>query len=301
MPIKVYLTESQLKKILNEELGIARKVLDLTKIIARMVLDCYHNRVFNKHFKVSIGDKSLQVHFLHKVFDNKEGLRTFINQGGLKNGYSKNENTLFLTSASIKGKKINEMDVLDTIQHEVEHWWQTTNAEKPLYNTEYDFVQTHIKSSNWALSTICEVNYFTKHFEIDAYVNGAYSVLNKEGIKTCDEFIYKTNIKELILKYDELRYRISAITYESAEYQEAVRIVNINQVKIKTDKKQMLKLLNDGEKYLKNKVGKAWTHYIAMNTSNNVDENVYTDPLLKTINPSWSREQKLLGKTLDVI
>lgn len=101
-----------------------------------------------------------------------------------KNSYNINTNTISITIISINGK-IDIHTVEDTIMHEIEHLYQTNKSGKELLKTDKDKVayqnasinKTNIQNN--AIRAIGNIFYFSKKFEQDAQVNGAYGYMMK--------------------------------------------------------------------------------------------------------------------------
>ena len=288
---KIIITERQLYEIINEELGIANQVVNISKKIEEKIFTAIEQ---NHSINFKIND--LNVVFSIYNFNSVEELYERYSNNEIRDGYSYSENTLYLSYINLNGyPKYEQMTNLkNTIQHEVEHYWQSKNAKKSLSTTQYQHITNGLYSNNLIVATICKILYYAKHIEIDANVNGAYNESNGKNITTFDEFIEKTGLSHLFETFKENEKAIDKWNYESYYFYDAVKYVKKNNIiKFNTIQELIIKLkdvLLKSKEYLVRKTARAYTLYMKNNEVNNISINEEVDiwlnnPLYKTISP----------------
>ena len=182
-----------LKEIIAEELGISNKVSLLTLRIKNLIsndfakhknLESFHYNMPLSNLKyVSVYGNKLTVNFendklsvLFFVLDKNDDAY-HVYKSKYSSGYSsdKNQITLYLESFS---NKIVWHESNSTIQHEVEHYFQTYKKGKPL-STREDIVKYNtfiemFKSNDMYKQLIGGIYYFYTKVEQNAIVNGLY-------------------------------------------------------------------------------------------------------------------------------
>ena len=190
---RIYITEGQFNTLLNEELGIAREVVDLSDIIEKKVysfLDSNSNSFLDNI--VNDLNISLKKYYFTNMDEYYDSYYTTPKK--YKNGYSKSDNTIYLTFIIIDGILCVD-NIENTIQHEVEHYWQCKNKKTPLSTNHYQELVKLIDNNNPYISTIAEIIFLSKKFEIDAEINGAFAqIKNNPDIETLNDVLEKKKI-----------------------------------------------------------------------------------------------------------
>ena len=288
---KIIITEKQFQKILSEELGIADKVVCISKIIEKKIFTS-----IEQNHSITFKANDLNIVFKIHNFNTIEELYKKYSSNEILDGYSYSENTLYLSYIKLNGyPKYEQMDAIkSTIQHEVEHYWQSKNAKKSLSTTQYQHIVNGLYSNNLIISTICKIIYYSKHIEIDAHVNGAYNQSKEKNILSFDEFIEKTDLFQLFKTFKENEKSIDKWNYESYYFYDAVKYIKqTNILKFNTIQELISKLkdiLLKSKKYLIRKTARAYTLYVKNNEINNmsIDEEInrwLNNSLYKTIKP----------------
>ena len=173
---RIFITEQQFNTLLNEELGIAKNVIAISDNIEKIVfpfLDSDEMKLSESYYK---------------------------NPEPFKNGYSKDDKTIYLPFITIDGI-LSVDNIENTIQHEVEHYWQCKNKKTPLSTNHYQELVSLIDNNNPYISTIAEIIFLSKKFEIDAEINGAFAELKtKTNIKTINDVFRKYRTWQTIRK-----------------------------------------------------------------------------------------------------
>ena len=266
---KIVIDEGRLREIIKEAMGIAMEVNDISQKIELKIFNLIENNIFSGDFVQ--GD--LNVHFDAYNFKNHKEMVEWVEKNGelYKNGYSPSENKLYLTFFSINGN-IDTNYVYETVQHEVEHYWQVKKSGKQISyfkGKTNSTIEELMQSNNLYLRYFSKIIYITKKFEIDAYVNGAYSVLCKNKFKSPNEFIENTEIKQLINLYQEYYSWLLDISFKSPTIIMALtECKNAGLINKIHEKKYFLTLIENAADYLTSKIGRAWALY----TANPVDK-----------------------------
>ncbi|MBR6516922.1 MAG: hypothetical protein IKT40_08830 [Bacilli bacterium] len=190
------MTEEQVKLILAEELGIAKKVVNLTQEIQNNIFDSLNNNITNDNFLVD--SNNLTISWKVIEFNNESELYSWLdnNIDQYINGYSKEKQTIYLTMLSIN-QTIDIDNLKDTIQHEVHHYYQESKKPKNKNQEAYNEVIKNFNAINPYLMHFARLMYFNNKFEIEAYVNGAYNVSINKDIESFDDFINSTDLKRI--------------------------------------------------------------------------------------------------------
>lgn len=253
------INENKLRDIISESLGIAAKVITMTNEIEDNIISLYDSSDNNTNINETFYVGDLRVFFRHYYVDNDYELNDY----EYVNGYSYSNNTLYLTYSSVKGEDLNLEYLIDTIQHEVEHYWQCKNAKKDFHTSKYQAIVDGRDSRNIFLSNICLLFYFNNRFELDAWVNGSYNLLRKLNLKTYKEYIEQTELKTLFETLENIEKSIKTINEKSQNFLMAKNYIKkYNIFKKEFSKENLLLLLNRIEDYLYKKIGKAWIYYV---------------------------------------
>lgn len=111
---KLILTEEQVKYIINEELGIAMEVSNLTEIIEEKIYNYLIKGVNSFNFDIRTSSSEFNVVFLFKHFKDGIEFKTWLKTNDLKNGYSYEENRIYLTLIQ-KGRKIKYIKIIKNL------------------------------------------------------------------------------------------------------------------------------------------------------------------------------------------
>ena len=195
---KVILTEEQVKHIINEELGIAKEVSNLSEIIEEKIYNYLSKGINSGNFDVKTELSEFNVEFLFKVFRNKDEMYEWFKINKISSGYSYEENKIYIVLYQLAGV-VNYDDFVDTIQHECSHYWECKMKGGPIYNNYYQEIQRGMENKNPVVSTICKMLYYCNHNEITAFVNGSYKTAIRKNKKYTNykEFIMDNGIKEV--------------------------------------------------------------------------------------------------------
>lgn len=223
MSKRIIITEEQFKIILNETLGIAKEVSKMSKELKKELfqhLETKKQGIF-QFLDINVDFKKIE-------FDTDEDFYSWYddNYQMVKNGYSFKNKTLFLTIIVINDHYSNA-ELNDTIQHELEHYYQTKMSghtfSKPSYNNAY----TNFNSYNAYIKYISRIEYFN-HVEIDAYVNGAFYAAEDLDITTYDSFIEQTNLKQVKSNFIEAYNFFRNIPFKGNYFSDMILFIKQN-------------------------------------------------------------------------
>lgn len=189
------ITEEKLNLIIQEELGIAKEVLSITKDIEAVLKTFFKNKL--KHIKEQIKD-DLYVDITYYNFDSYNHLNDWLNLHYRKNvnGYSYSQQTIFLTILSVNNMFDTE-EILDTIQHEVHHYFQTKKSGKTFSTEKYQNIALNVNSDNEYVKYLTSIHYFKHNFELEAWINGAFNTFKNKRITTYKDFIYNSELYKI--------------------------------------------------------------------------------------------------------
>lgn len=277
---KIYLTEEQFKNFLLEELCIADEVVKLSKeIINTILIKCEKN--YNGFSFIASNGLNVEV-ILYNFESNKELSNWFENGGEnyLFNGFSYEKNKIIITGIQIKGE-LDISTIENNVFHEIEHYFQTLKKGKLLQTSGYNKIIDGMKNFNPIISTVCNILYYTKKFELDAIINGFYSDIEKFdlGRETFYEIIKKTEIYKILNNFKMWEDGISKWTqtpiFNSARkylYETGI----IKNITINKLKKQLLKKIYKSRDYILLKIGKVYALHKKKYDSS-IRESVFTD------------------------
>lgn len=184
------------EQLLLEELSIAKDVYIEAKNIAEMLRqeinvqkDIPYNKdgVFYKNgsFEYLISfHKTIEVKWNYYNFMSNSFFQKEYKKIPYKNSLNDNTNTFTITVFAINNN-IEIRTVEDTIAHEIEHLYQPIKSGKSFFKRDKDRIAyqnaaiNKTSNSNNAIRAIGEIFYFSKNFEQDAQVNGAYAYMMK--------------------------------------------------------------------------------------------------------------------------
>ena len=220
------------RDILNEELGIANKVTEISTKIRNLVSDDYARNIntnryvnlsirisnfvnrnkklkaFNDIIIINPDSDNIKVRFYVVDVDSYDSELITLYKEGFDSSFDIEtcEITLFLLS---KNNKIVWRDVIEDIQHEIEHWYEQKEKGKSLLNKKvinrYKKYQKLRRSSYNFERVLGMVYYYYEKFERNAIMNGLYSKIMEyneidyviDPIEVLKDYIHYKNIKTL--------------------------------------------------------------------------------------------------------
>ena len=259
--MKNVVLENKVNRIINEELGIADEVSNLTNIIEKKLMDLIKNNVYENNFTVKTKLSELSVEYVLNDFENENEANMWIAYERSNDGYSYRNNTLYVSIVSINGN-IDYNELSDTIQHECTHYWEMKNMKKDLYNSDYQTVVDGIRNKNPYVSLTYSVIYYSNKNEIKAFVNGSFSsaMRKRTQYNSYKDFIKDNSVNEAYSELIDAREKMSNLDVEKDVLFESAAM------KIGCDKYYLAEFINDaigaGLKYLMKCIGKAYALYV---------------------------------------
>lgn len=262
---KVILTEEQIKYLIEEERGIAKKVVELTNKIERTIQSINPNPFQSYQFKID----DLLINFMLTSFKTlNDGYKWYL-ENKRNDGYSFDENCLYLTLIYVNNE-CNYSDFRNTIQHEVEHYWQCKNVGKKINNNRYNIItKESLYSDNPIISYICKLLYYSFEFEIDAYVNGAYNeaIKSNQIYNNYKDYIYNTGLKDIYTILKNSAQNLEKYSIENLYFLSSINYLKSVGVFSKTLTPQQIikkieKKTNESFNYLIKQIGKTFSLYI---------------------------------------
>lgn len=192
MDNNLLISEEKLEKIIKEELGIAKEVIELTKIIE----DKIDSFLKSKKRKIIIQlTDDLKLNLKSFNFESYENLNEWLklNYKKVKNGFSFNKKTIYLTIILVN-RVCNVDEISDIIQHEVHHYFQAKKSGKSFNSEKYQKVSMNINSENEYIKYLSRILYFKSKFELEGWINGAYNAFKNKPITTYNSFIENTDL-----------------------------------------------------------------------------------------------------------
>lgn len=244
---KIIVNEKQYQRLfdlIKEELSIANEVKRITHEIEKKFNDEVGEMTENKNGIFFVDD--LKVEWKVLLFDNIEKFSSWysVNSKEYKNGYSMSEKTMYLTVIVIGGE-YNISDTLDTIQHEVEHYYQTKMKNGSLSTEKYQLAVQYFQSNNQYLSNFSKLIYFSKRFEIDAYVNGAYNSVRYKRINSYEDFIENTELNNVLKTLTTIKKFFNNAPFNTPDFLTMEKFIKNNGFIFFNDEKELRKKLND--------------------------------------------------------
>lgn len=251
------LAEEQIKRIISEELGIAKEVTIMANKIYDEIGKLYVRGVNEKVFQLKTEKSDVTVDYISKVFNKSEDYYQWYYDNKRPDGYSYEKNTIFLTFVSIKGVEPNS-DMYDTIQHECEHYWECKNKGGAISTDRYQNIIKGIKNNNLIVQYFCKVMYYCNKHEINAFVNGAYaSAMKKEKkYESYKDFILDNNVNDLYFTLKNFQKHLLKYDINSSYFGQAMIYLNNNGIF------SMGKDINNGIEKLRKQVRKYYTYFI---------------------------------------
>lgn len=244
MSRKFYLTEEKLRTIVQEELGVALKVKEIgTEIYNRIKLE-------QNNGDVKVDDNS-NLHFIY--------------QDNYKNGYSKNDNTVYIS----KGFNNNDRELKNTIFHEVEHYWQTKNANKNFgEDNVYQVCVNGFDDDYYYYSCFCKAYYYCKKFEIDARCNGVYGEYRwKPKYKgNFEDFLKENELGQYLIILSRIKKLANTLDYNDDKVKFSIdRFIKNTGLKIDNFRKWFQNTSNNAYEYLYRQAVRIFTNITTLN------------------------------------
>ena len=221
---KIIITEEQLKQILGESLGIAKQVTDISKSLKIRLfkeLELAEEGSFDfLDFKVCF--KKINFEKIEEFYNWYD-----TNYQQVINGYSFKKNTLYLTLIIINGD-YNVSALNDTIQHELEHYYQCKMAGHDFASPEYNNAYYKMNDYNDYIKHVSRIEYFSRHTEIDAFINGAYFAAEELEVSTYESFIEQTELKYIKKSLLEAYAFFKSVKFEGLFFNEMVYFIKTN-------------------------------------------------------------------------
>lgn len=206
------LNEKHIRKIIREELGIAREVSMITKGLELLVNEFLSKPI--NYFELQIMNK-LKVELQKKHYNSYQEYLDDPEKG--INGYVFDDGILYLTFNYFQGKLLEDVQREATIQHEIEHFWQLTHANKNFATIKYKNSLELSHSQNPIEHYVGYLFYISHGFEIDALINGAYNSAKQHinMINTFNDFKKYSTYKNLIDDIRIIHYEIANFDYNN--------------------------------------------------------------------------------------
>lgn len=187
--MKILVTEEQFKRLISEELGISMDVKDEAEKLFKVIVDdvAKHMPDFNKERFFSTYTGSFTYDFLgielscgyNAINYYEKFYAESYKADSLGSSYYVGRN-LFLfniTVPCISGRVV-KSDVMDTIQHELEHIYQQSLMKKRFGDTEaYYRIRTNMESQDPFKSRVARLAYGCMEGEQEGHVNGMYAYI----------------------------------------------------------------------------------------------------------------------------
>ena len=261
---KLYITESQFKEFILEELSIANEVIEVSNEIIQKIYEGISKDLNEFTFDAPY---NTMVNVKIYAFNNNNEFSNWLDNDGVKflyNGFSFNENTFYFTCVKINDE-IDISIIENNVFHEVEHLIQSIKQGKPITSNGYDVIVKHLNDFNPVISTVCNILYYTKKFELDATINGFYSDLKKFdlGRDNITDIIKDTECGKLINMFIEWKKSVQLWTRTPLINDARKKLFEfgiIKDIELNTLKQKLIKKINNAHKYLLKRVGKVYSY-----------------------------------------
>ena len=259
------LSELQIKHIIEEERSISREVVQLVNEIEKKIQSINAKPFYTYTFKI----KGILINYMMTSFKTLEEGYEWHLKNNRNDGYSFDEKKLYLTLTFINGV-CDYNDLKNTIQHEVEHYWQTKNANKDFSNNRYStIVRECFYSENPIVKYICTLLYYSYNFEIDANINGAFNVACKSIQKLTDykTYIENTGLKNIYITLKNSHKNLEKYSMENLYFLSSINYLkSLNVFPKKYQPKEIVNFLKKKTKksfhYLIKQIGKSFSLYL---------------------------------------
>ena len=228
--------ERDLREVINEELGVATEVTILKNKVYNEIENALKNTksdiiddgtgLKEGYFNINAFGKDLTVFFHCYNFRDRQYKEKYLKKYGITDDYDATSshiykkvagenrliiNKISITLDSVNGTIQNKPQVMDSIQHELEHIYQQTKMGKSFGNDNfYNAVTTNMYSKNDYLRHLSNLLYMNNKSEIEGYANGLYAFIT--GTENGGELDYKP------LYFKSSAYKRLQQVYKSKEF-----------------------------------------------------------------------------------
>lgn len=165
------------------------------------------------------------------------------------NKTSTQQQTSYIVGKAISGQ-IDTLDLIDSLQHEIVHYFQDINALKILSsNPFYELSLELIDSENEYATYIGKIIYYSTHWEQDAFINGLFAQLkekrpitkieiqnvvsNSQAFSLLDLFIdYQNNITDYKNEFERVLYNLRREGYRIS-FSSLLHMINSTVIRMK--------------------------------------------------------------------
>lgn len=250
------LTEENIKKIINEELGIALEVNNCSKEIFLSIVDDIKKQPVEKNelctvtngiVKAIVNDVNFQVNYTYRNFFSKDFIENIdidILTSGGSAFVNKNLIICYVNLIGINGN-INKLEAINTIQHEVEHIYQEikSNQRIPKNDKKYAKMRTDLEYGDEKHKKVAKLFYLCLKSEQEAFINGTYAWCMCDDIKS-PPYTYKEIINSPAGKlYIELKDLYLELIDDNEMFSILKNEYKLSLIEIEKSIKQFLKRL----------------------------------------------------------
>jgi hypothetical protein len=197
--------DDEIKKIIKEELGVSNEVINISKDILKTCIemikdakvvernDILIKKSFNFNYKVN--DNNISITVYHRNFLNND-LFTMDGNEYITNGASiligKNHSMCILNIFSICGT-LQTGKAMETIQHEVEHIYQTLMMGKNFGGEMmYAKIKTDLESGDDDENKIGNMMYLSLKSEQEGFANGLYAYMMDKPLPYSNDLLIES-------------------------------------------------------------------------------------------------------------
>lgn len=240
-------------QILNEELGISNDVISLKSKIKNLISNDYatnkdnnkfygmlpitpKKRLLTYHNTLTIPFNDIDINVRYYVIDEAKDARYIdLYHSKYSSSFELSENKLHLF-LSKKRNKINWMEYNETLQHEIEHWYQQYKKGNSLLSDnhikKYNKYKVLRNGKTQTERNIGMIYYYDERIEHDAIMNGLYSKIMSmneianaiDPIDILKSYRHYTNIKAIQSIIEIINNNI----YVKKEYADVLDSINKN-------------------------------------------------------------------------
>lgn len=206
----------------NEELGIAGKVSESVSMILDIIMSEIGNVSYSPMFigdsytinkRCSVGTISKNIDLfgrcarLNLIYFKGASINDInaakLDMGITMNGMTNYNKRNITVCVSILGGKIYDIDKLkETIQHELQHYYEFRNKGYQMDDNTYSMSRTLKKSADAVSNQIGNLLYYCHKSEIQAFANGAYAKCKNSVIPRME--IKQTNLYKSLIIVDDI-------------------------------------------------------------------------------------------------
>lgn len=199
----------EIKQVIKEELSISNDVIYITNnlcdIIEKRLKNCdksydntYNCNFANGDFIYKILDYDFSINYTCYYCSNNQQIKSLSENNKIFATSSFTDKNITINFIIIQGQ-IEEKSFYDSMQHEVEHMYQSIKKGELLIDDENDFRYKKIKyilangTRNRFEYSIAICLYLSRSIEQDGFVNGLYNLLMKGNLQTIDEYLKQSD------------------------------------------------------------------------------------------------------------